>query len=442
MCWTGKSCQTRASCERSDGCGGLSGPGPGRVPIGRGCGANDQPRQAATELGQPQADLSYYPPYRQHLELTMVPSDAPPVASASTSSLPPSPTSKLSALDDPTKKYTLIFLVSVGTTLLVTGASGGRLLKRAKSATAPPSAAPSPSGASLRPSAPPPSAAPPRATPAFSTPPAPHPSTKRAQHVLKSFRVPSTASPSVVQGRKLGAGPNDFFLPNAVILDHSNAFAEQLDREDRLHKDGPDQPDAPDDGFNPALFAAKAFAIATALTGTAFAAGIGGLMYYLGAEDVSAVCPTLSARFFERETVTDPLLTPRAARVALTRALALTPAHPRLAPSVAPRLGAPHPIIRVPLDRPAPLLLSTNRSRCRGRRRARDGRRDAGGGELLDRGQADAGPRGRGAVGEEEGRVGEEVQGGERGRRERTGRVDQTDSGCNTLYRRAHFPAL
>lgn len=224
----------------------------------------------------------------------------PPPASGS--SLPATPTAKLSALDDPTKKYTLIFLVSVGTTLLLTGASGGRLLKRAKATTAPtPTATPSPSAPLAARPPPPPPAGPsapapisPNLPPSYFSPQPPQsfPSPK-PQHLLKTFRL-SPSSPSTLRPTSAGA-PSDYFLPNATLLAHSNEFAEELDRADRLHKDGPEQPEAPDDGFNPAVFAAKAFAIATALTVSAFAAGIGGLMYYLGAEDVSTPSGTLHA---------------------------------------------------------------------------------------------------------------------------------------------------
>lgn len=67
-------------------------------------------------------------------------------------------------------------------------------------------------------------------------------------------------------------------------------MAEEMDRVDRLHKDGelPDDPGAADDGFNPAVFAFKAFAIATGLTFSAFALAVGGLMAYLGVKDVSS----------------------------------------------------------------------------------------------------------------------------------------------------------
>jgi len=219
-----------------------------------------------------------------------------PVEPAAGSSLPQSPTAKLSALDDPAKKYTLIFLVSVGTTLLLTGASGGRLLKRAKATTAPtPPSTPTPSAsASARAPAPPSSAPAPRPVAAklpstyFSPqPPQSFPSPK-PPHLLKTFRL-SPSSPSSLRPTSAGS-PSDYFLPNATLLAHSNEFAEALDHADRLHKDGPEQPEAPDDGFNPAVFAAKAFAIATVLTVSTFAAGIGGLMYYLGADDVSQTC--------------------------------------------------------------------------------------------------------------------------------------------------------
>lgn len=212
-----------------------------------------------------------------------------PAPSASGSSLPPTPTAKLSALDDPAKKYTLIFLVSVGTTLLLTGASGGRLLKRAKATTAPAPTTPSPSAPLAPKPAPPPPPPISRNLPSsyFSPqPPQSFPAPK-PQHLLKTFRL-SPSSPSSLRPTSAGS-PSDYFLPNATLLAHSNKFAEELDKADKLHEQGEEQPEVVDDGFNPAVYAAKAFGIATVLTVSTFAAGIGGLMYYLGADDVSIV---------------------------------------------------------------------------------------------------------------------------------------------------------
>lgn len=45
-----------------------------------------------------------------------------------------------------------------------------------------------------------------------------------------------------------------------------------------------------DDGFNPAVFAAKAFGIATALTVSVFTVGIAGVMTWFGVKDVSLDC--------------------------------------------------------------------------------------------------------------------------------------------------------
>lgn len=50
-----------------------------------------------------------------------------------------------------------------------------------------------------------------------------------------------------------------------------------------------DEKDYVDDGFNPAFFAAKAFGIATLITVSAFSAAVGGVMWWLGAEDVSSL---------------------------------------------------------------------------------------------------------------------------------------------------------
>lgn len=197
----------------------------------------------------------------------------------------PPPPSSLDAPADPVLvPDTLIFLASVGTTLLVTGASGGRLLKRAKRVTATPTPAPTAS-------------APLHAAPlqsASAIPPAPVPalpSLGRSKPLLKSWRHLS-ASPDSSKSAS-------YFLPNATLLSESNLLAAQIDAEDRLHKDGAskeeeDAVEFVDDGFNPAVFAAKAFAIASVITLTSFGLAIGGVMAYLGVKDVSR---HLRARF-------------------------------------------------------------------------------------------------------------------------------------------------
>lgn len=201
---------------------------------------------------------------------------------------------------EPSKKYTLIFLVSVGTTLLLTGASGGRLLKRAKKVTATPlegPTAPKPTPVSLKPKSQRPAAIPvPRAP---SPPPiAPegglsswsiaadplHLSRPAPRGLLRSFRVQPPSPPSALPQSPYSTS---FFLPNSAILERSTAFAQKMDKEEREHKDGPERAEVEDDGFNPAIYAAKAFGIATVLTVSVFGAGIYGLMRYFGVEDVS-----------------------------------------------------------------------------------------------------------------------------------------------------------
>ncbi|KAL8293631.1 hypothetical protein RQP46_000332 [Phenoliferia psychrophenolica] len=197
------------------------------------------------------------------------------------------PLTALSNLDS-SKKYTLIFLASVGTTLLVTGASGGRLLKRAKRVTAAPSPAPAAAAPSATPFHAPPipstSAIPPVPIPAI-------PSLGRSKPLLKSWRHLS-ASPN-------SSSSPSYFLPNATLLSESNLLAQEIDAQDRLHKDGASQADQDaeevvDDGFNPAVFAAKAFAIATAITVSSFGLAIGGVMAYYGVKDLESLSLALS----------------------------------------------------------------------------------------------------------------------------------------------------
>ncbi|KAM0753289.1 hypothetical protein T439DRAFT_378988 [Meredithblackwellia eburnea MCA 4105] len=203
---------------------------------------------------------------------------------------------------DSSKKYTLVFLVSMGTTLLVTGASGGRLLKRAKTATATPTAQPAPTPSPLYSASAPTIALkqPPRApkiplhqlnakqisTPTLFT-------TDKPKHWLKSWRFDSPSYPSSPQ----------YFLPNATILNESNKMAIIMDREDKVHMYGPeaakreaeeDEKPIPDDGFNPAFYAFKALAIATAITFTSFGVAIGGVMYYFGVNDLESLSLALS----------------------------------------------------------------------------------------------------------------------------------------------------
>lgn len=210
------------------------------------------------------------------------------------------------------KKYTLVFLVSLGTTLLVTGRSGGSLLKRAKKseASAPPRIASIPlkkPQPSVSPSAPTPSGStPPKLAPTSSLLEAPPtsflhpnslsiPSSRSRKRLLPSFVNPPPSSTS-------SRSPSSYFLPNTLLTSHSTAYAKELDRQDKLHEDGTtpleeQEPEPIEDGFNPAIYAAKALGIATAITFTGFGLGIWGIMKWLGVDDVSNFS-TLETVFF------------------------------------------------------------------------------------------------------------------------------------------------
>ncbi|BGP48655.1 hypothetical protein JCM10450v2_004531 [Rhodotorula kratochvilovae] len=211
------------------------------------------------------------------------------------------------------KKYATVFLVSVGVTLLVTGRSGGKLLKRAKAAEgAAPAATPTPAPRRAAPPPPPPAPAPAPARPA----PAPAPiepiqpsvstalptppplsflnpnalTAPRPRRFLPSF---SSAPVSVVSARP---APSSYFLPNPTLTAQSTAFAARLDALDRLHEDGEGPPPPIEDGFNPAVYAAKAFGIATAITVGTFAAGVWGVMCWLEVDDLEGLALALQHR--------------------------------------------------------------------------------------------------------------------------------------------------
>lgn len=214
---------------------------------------------------------------------------------------------------DPSKKYTLVFLFSVGTTLLVTGFSGGKLLKKAKSVTATPVSTPTVTPSPIIPSTittklkpvkfrPTPSSSSsilnPLPPPPSYIPPSGMVSRRKPKSLLRQWSSPSLSSNNNNQ---------EFFLPNSLLLSQSNAFASALDKEDQLHKDGSialtfeeseilrlqqekDGIIIEDDGFNPAVFAAKAFGIATILTVGSFGLVLAGVMTYFGVSDVSFSC--------------------------------------------------------------------------------------------------------------------------------------------------------
>ncbi|GAA5853217.1 hypothetical protein JCM3766R1_000198 [Sporobolomyces carnicolor] len=208
------------------------------------------------------------------------------------------------------KKYTLVFLVSLGTTLLVTGRSGGSLLKRAKK-----------SEATARPRPPPP---PPPPTP-IPNPVQPLAQQRRRVEVPDnsdvkppptSFLHPNELSPFRSERRRgrrrllpsfvatttttTTTPTSAYFLPNPFLTSESTRYAKELDRQDKLHEDGrePEEPEGPvvDDGFNPAVYAAKALGIATVITFTSFGVGIFGLMKWLGVSDMDGLSLALTHR--------------------------------------------------------------------------------------------------------------------------------------------------
>ncbi|KDE03696.1 hypothetical protein MVLG_05827 [Microbotryum lychnidis-dioicae p1A1 Lamole] len=236
-----------------------------------------------------------------------------------------SPFAKLSSLDS-SKKYTLVFLVSVGTTLLITGASGGRLLKKVKM---PPTADPM---ASTRSSATASSAVASTSKAPIAAAPPPARAVKKGwlARVLKPTPAASTSTPPLsasqiqpllIPPRQLFADPfsfpssssnrgrfrilrswssnrNDptaYFLPNSLISSQSTIFSDNVDLEDRLHNDGTlDEPFKGELGFNPALDAFKALAIATAITLSLFSAGIYGLIKWYKVDDLKSLALAIS----------------------------------------------------------------------------------------------------------------------------------------------------
>ncbi|GAA5925881.1 uncharacterized protein JCM15063_005151 [Sporobolomyces koalae] len=216
------------------------------------------------------------------------------------------------------KKYTLVFLVSLGTTLLVTGRSGGSLLKRAKkSETATP----------VTPVGPVSTAAPvvrrPRSIVTPSPPPPPQVASKLRANTwsqvapppsflhpnLVSIPKPRRLLPSLLLERRpldssstsstFGRIPaSSYFLPNPTLTRESTRYAEELDRQDKLHEDGTAvEPElVVDDGFNPAVYAAKALGIATLITFSTFGIGIYGIMKWLQVDDIESLSLALSHR--------------------------------------------------------------------------------------------------------------------------------------------------
>lgn len=205
------------------------------------------------------------------------------------------------------KKYTLVFLISIGTTLLVTGRTAGSALKRSQT-----------SSSTLTPTPPPTIPTIPTLIsqtsrsikkPKFlssTPPPPPTPSQSRPEPPSASFLHPNSlvlppprkrllpflvTSPS--PSHSPSPSPSSYFLPNSTLTQTSTAYASELDRLDKLHEDG--EPSTvrlaqesmlAEPGFNPAIYAAKALGIATAITFSAFGIAIWGTMKWLGVDDV------------------------------------------------------------------------------------------------------------------------------------------------------------
>lgn len=207
------------------------------------------------------------------------------------------------------KKAITIFLCSLGITLLVTGRSGGKMMKSARAgqaeaavevqkvaqagkaadaATAPlPPRQPSPPTRS-RPESAGDAAIPAQPTllpssylyPDSLVPP-------KQTRLLRSFVSPSSPdTPVSVLPSRLPA--SSYFLPNPQISSASKAFSDEVDRLDKLHEFGTlEQAQELPEAFNPALYAMKALGIATIITLGTFSAGVYGLMRWIGVDDVS-----------------------------------------------------------------------------------------------------------------------------------------------------------
>ena len=173
------------------------------------------------------------------------------------------------------KKATLVFLGSVGVTLLLTGATGRRMIKK------PPSVAPhAPSTSTFVPPAkqaiPKSSKQPPLAfikrIPGVSAPP-PRRSSSRLRHLFQTSPAPSTPLNFLANEH----APWKKELPTPTLVE-SMVDAEEV---------GPEP--APEDKANALLDAIKAFTLATTITVGTAAAGVYFLTRYLGADDVRLV---------------------------------------------------------------------------------------------------------------------------------------------------------
>lgn len=153
------------------------------------------------------------------------------------------------------KKYMLIAFASVGVTLLVTGATGPRLLKRLQRIGG---------GATTT------------TTSSIEAVPA---KVKRVR--LKDLAASSSFSVDLKKAH--------YFSTNSAIIDQSTAWAQKVEEQDKLFVEGSEEMKeqaALDDGFNPATFALKAFAIATAIVASLATASVYALMRYYDIDDV------------------------------------------------------------------------------------------------------------------------------------------------------------
>ncbi|BGP32586.1 hypothetical protein JCM10296v2_004367 [Rhodotorula toruloides] len=200
------------------------------------------------------------------------------------------------------KKAITIFLCSLGITLLVTGRSGGKMLKKAQAGEAGSvgqvqevAQAKKAVEATSTPLPPRYRSRPPPAEEAASSPqPIPLPSSflhpdslvpPKPTRLLRSFVAPSPPdAPVSVLPSRLPA--SSYFLPNPQITSASKAFADEVERLDKLHENGTMEKQELPEGFNPALYAAKALGIATLITLGTFSAGVYGLMQWFGVDDL------------------------------------------------------------------------------------------------------------------------------------------------------------
>ncbi|BGP25121.1 hypothetical protein Rt10032_c09g4059 [Rhodotorula toruloides] len=205
------------------------------------------------------------------------------------------------------KKAITIFLCSLGITLLVTGRSSEKLLKKARAgevgsigdvqkaaqASKVAEATPNPilprqpilssrlqsaladaAALSSQPASPPSSFLHPNSL----VPP-------KQPRLLRSFVAPSPPDTPISVLPSLPPA-SSYFLPNPQITSASKAFADEVDRLDKLHEDGTVEEQELPEGFNPALYAAKALGIATLITMGTFSAGVYVLMRWFGVDDL------------------------------------------------------------------------------------------------------------------------------------------------------------